>query len=475
MTVQGRDPAALVWLVAAGVALAVNGVAMREGMAIWAARSAAMAAVPPEARLTAPPRILAGQAQPTPTVAPTSQTLAPAGAQAARLAPVARDTAAAVTGAERLGARAQPADRLAATAQPAPAVAATIVPPDAPRAQAVPLTPATAPRVGGTAPVATPLPQSPGLRPDRPGAQVVGAVTPGLAAPLPAAEPSRPASVAPVTAAPVASGPVAVARVSGATVAATVPDRPAALAALAPVAAPERIAAATPPPPEPRPDQAGVAAPDAGAAPPETTYRDVLDLIAETPVPPCFAALPTLSDTGDFQLEVFARTETDLADFAARLRERLGQVPNATLKPVSAAQCAALEALRAAPAFPAFTIYFDLAARDITSGSALEGRVGNTGGGVLTLLVIDDEGTVQDLATFLRFAAGEARFSVPLTLTAGPVETRQLLMALSTPAVPRTVIDLNGAKADAYFPALTAELRARGMREDVAMVAFSVR
>jgi hypothetical protein len=101
--------------------------------------------------------------------------------------------------------------------------------------------------------------------------------------------------------------------------------------------------------------------------------------------------------------------------------------------------------------------------------------VGNTGGGVLTLLVIDDEGTVQDLATFLRFAAGEARFSVPLTLTAGPVETRQLLMALSTPALPRTVIDRNGEKAETYFPALTAELRARNMREDVAMVAFSVR
>jgi hypothetical protein len=256
---------------------------------------------------------------------------------------------------------------------------------------------------------------------------------------------------------------------------------PAAPAAIAPTAAAPALAPVPSlPPPASAVEQDGVAAPLPESAPEapanENTYDVVLDHLAEMTQPDCFAALPSLSDEGRFQLEVFAKDAADLTEFRNRLEGQVGQrMPNTTMKPISADQCAVMGFLTEGPSYPRFKLFFDLPRRVIQSGEALEGRIGNTSGGFITFLVIDDEGTVQDLATFLQFVPGGARFSIPLSLTAGPVETQQLLLVMSTPARLRTVELHNGAKAESFFPLLAAELRERGQTEDVALVAFSVR
>jgi len=234
------------------------------------------------------------------------------------------------------------------------------------------------------------------------------------------------------------------------------------------------------PPPANSTARDGIAAPlpeNVPEAPPnEDTYDVVLDHLAEIAKPACFAAMPSLSDEGAFQLEVFARDTADLAEFRNRLESRVGQrMPNTTMKPISQDQCEVMTFLTEGPSFPRFKLFFDIPRRVIRSGEALEGRIGNTSGGFITFLVIDDEGTVQDLATFLQFVPGGARFSIPLSLTAGPVETQQLLLVLSTAARLRTVELHNGTKAETFFPMLSAELRERGQTEDAAIVAFSVR
>lgn len=360
---------------------------------------------------------------------------------------------------------------------------------------------------------AAPAPRQPGLRPvaSSPGSTATVAARPPapVAAAAQSPAPSAPVTVNPVTTNPV-SGPVAVApgaaapaatppaaapsgaaRVASVAPAASLAPavRPATPSASAPASAASTAAAApapalTPvpslPPPASSPAQEGVAAPlpeNAPVAPAnEDTYDSVLDHLAEVEQPACFAAMPSLSDEGAFQLEVFARDAADLDLFRNRLEARLGQrMPNTTMKAISADQCAVLAFLTEGPSYPRFRLFFDLPQRVIASGAALEGRIGNTSGGFVTFLVIDDEGTVQDLATFLKFVPGGAQFSVPLSLTAGPVETQQLLMVLSTPARLRTVEAQNGGKAESFFPMLAAELRERGQTEDAAIVAFSVR
>jgi len=258
-------------------------------------------------------------------------------------------------------------------------------------------------------------------------------------------------------------------------------DKIAAIADTAPtpVPAPAAQQVASLPPPASSVEQSGIAAPTPKVAPlapaNETTYLSVLDVLAEVPKDPCFAALPTLSDKSEFQLEAFARNSSDLDHFRQALEKRLGRMPNTTMKAISDAQCATMAFVSDGPAYPNFKLFFEIDQRVIKSGDRLIGRIGNATGGVITFLLIDDEGTVQDLSGFLKFVRGGATFSIPMSLTAGPVVTQQLLMALSTPARLITVTDANDPKAVDFFPALAAELRRRGQTEDVALVAFSVR
>ncbi len=244
----------------------------------------------------------------------------------------------------------------------------------------------------------------------------------------------------------------------------------------------EEVAAA--PPPERESDLPGPATEGGlAAAAPESDiseddrnrYAAILDYLKTYDGGPCFAALPALGEeTAQLTLDAFGPTSASLDDFRAGMEAQTGDIPNTFLKPVSEAQCATLAFIREARAYPAFNLYFDMENRVIASGDYLEGRILNVSGQVVHFLLIDDEGTVQALDGFLQFTRQGASFSIPMNLTAGPVVTQQLLLALGTPARLDVVQEQNGAEATAFFAALAAELEARGISPDLSMVAFSV-
>lgn len=207
----------------------------------------------------------------------------------------------------------------------------------------------------------------------------------------------------------------------------------------------------------------------------QETYTDVLDVLRAYPVVDCFAALPSLSEDNAFQLETFANSPDDLEAFRTALADETQALPGTVMKPISEAQCDALPFVTKSPRYPEFQLYFDLTARDIPSGTLLEGRIGNLSGGFMSLMLVDDDGIVQDLTSFLRFRPGAAEFSIPMTLQGSPVETRQLLMALSTTTRLQTLRGLSGQPAADVFTQLTLEILRQGGGEDIALVAFSVR
>jgi hypothetical protein len=488
----------LVWAASAGVAVALHLVLVQQGLAGLEARAPRPPATVPQVEILAPAlRVAAAQvrldaapvavAVQTPPVAPAAVPLT-ARSPAARVAPVAAPGATV------------PAAPMAATPAatvPGAAGETPVRPPD-PTAPVAP---------GGMAPVAAapaalrpalPEPAVPPVAALAERAPEVAPVVVAAAAPsataasrpgAPAAVPPRVAGLRPV--APVAAGPPTVAHAAPRAVGpvAPAPSRPVAAgagAALRPAAAgaeglrPVAEVAAVPAvvaslPPQEGAARAGIAAPVATAEADSDTYEAVLAATATYPAGPCFAALPGLSDKGVFQFETFALSETDLAAFRQSIEAETGRLPNSHMKPVSPAQCRALAFLTESAAYPAFQLVFDLPERSIASGSVLTGRLVNTSGGFISLLLIDDEGLVQDLGGFLRFTPGAAIFSIPMTLRGAPVETQQLLMALSTPASLATVREGSGTAANTFFAALTAELQARGVTEDIALIAFSVR
>ncbi|MFY0632222.1 MAG: hypothetical protein JXQ91_00295 [Vannielia sp.] len=269
------------------------------------------------------------------------------------------------------------------------------------------------------------------------------------------------------------------------------PEAPERLAAVAPEptaappAAPEEAEEpAAAPPPERDSELPGPATEGGLAAPaPEsdiseadrTRYAAILDYLKTYDGGPCFAALPALGEeTAQLTLDAFGPTSASLDGFRAGMEAETGEIANTFLKPVSEAQCATLTFIREAKAYPAFNLYFDMENRVIASGDYLEGRILNVSGQVVHFLLIDDEGTVQALDGFLQFTRAGASFSIPMNLTAGPVVTQQLLLAVGTPARLDVVQSDNGTEAASFFKALAAELEARGITADLSMVAFSV-
>ncbi|MCC5984970.1 MAG: hypothetical protein JJU42_11450, partial [Rhodobacteraceae bacterium] len=336
-----------------------------------------------------------------------------------------------------------------------PATGATTLPPD--MALTAPGTDPSAEEIAEAPPATSSAPDAaPAASPDVSAeAQVpVPADAAGGSAPTPAADTTAPDRVAPEQA-------------SGERVAA-MPEQ---VAALAPVdEAAERVTGQAP---------GDLAAPsDAGEATPDARdlYAQVLDHLRSLEPEPCFTALPALAEDNTLRFEVFGATDTQLQDFRSGIEARTGLIPGMVMRPITEGQCETLDFVRRAPDYPAYNLYFTLENREIASGTQLTGRVHNSFGRQVHLLLIDNSGRVHRLDTFLQFAGGTASFQIPMTLQGSPVDTFQLLLALAVPAWLDSVRALSGAAdAQAFFAALNSEMDERGVAPDISLIAFSVR
>jgi hypothetical protein len=204
-------------------------------------------------------------------------------------------------------------------------------------------------------------------------------------------------------------------------------------------------------------------------------YPDVLDFLRRYPAGSCFVVLPSARPGGLVGLDGFARDAGTLAGFMDSFQRVTAVEASARLDAVSSAQCRALSFARTLPAYPGFSLYFDMPVRELRSGERLAGTIRNVDGRPLHLLLVDDEGKVQSVDGFVEASGAEARFGAHMTLTGGPVATRQLLLALAGEEPLETVAQFNGAPADLFFAELAEEIARRGLSPDIAIAAFSVR
>jgi len=139
---------------------------------------------------------------------------------------------------------------------------------------------------------------------------------------------------------------------------------------------------------------------------------------------------------------------------------------------VDTRQCAALEFSRARDTYPTFRVRLGLRTPIVNSGERLRGTIGNIGGRFTSLLIVDDNGVVQDLRRFTRFTAGSAEFDVPVTRDGDARDTSQLLIAITSNGAPITIRERAGRLAEDFFHALNAEL---GDAASIAILPFFVR
>ena len=186
----------------------------------------------------------------------------------------------------------------------------------------------------------------------------------------------------------------------------------------------------------------------------------------------CLIAIPQQAADGAPELVIVTASEADVAPYAEAILDGVEPRPGQRSVLLDPRQCAVLDYVRQNRSYPAFRMSFGLAADQIDSGDQLVGAVGGTAGRYVSLLLIDDNGVVQDLGQYLSFAGDEARFDVPLRRAGSARDTKQLLVAIGTNSRPQSVDVQNGQLAADYFEALNAEV---GNNVPIVMLPFDVR
>ena len=287
------------------------------------------------------------------------------------------------------------------------------------------------------APALAPEPLSP-LRPDD---DTIAAL-----APIDGGSPERLTAAAPTAA------PVAVAPVTGTTT-----------TRIAPVSTRPELT-----PPAPR--RPAVTPPAPGS--PAAVVNELVAKIRANTSDACLVAMPQQGSDGAPELVMLAADEPSITAFAADVLAGINPRPSQRGVLIDPRQCAAATFVRENTSYPAFRLSLGVVTDRLPSGEELTGAVGRAAGAYVTLLLVDDNGVVQDVGSYLTFAAGDARFSIPMRRDGTARDTSQMLIALATDSRPRTLDAQNGQLAEDFFPALKAEI---GTSIPLVMIPFEVR
>ncbi|WP_417257193.1 hypothetical protein [Celeribacter halophilus] len=244
------------------------------------------------------------------------------------------------------------------------------------------------------------------------------------------------------------------------------PDTPLNLAALEPPSATE-----SGPDIDPAPSSTGLGTPLANASASDLVIAQLLTRIRNSTAPRCTLALPRRNADGQVGLSLIGADRTALNSYSAELLADLDTVTRVR-EEIDPRQCAALDAVALSSSYPATRIGFSLAATSVQSGDNIEARIVGAGGLDIAVLLIDDNGVVQDLARFTTIEDGVPVISAPVARAGQSRETRQLLMVLGSGNGAFDLTDMDGRMAEEVFSSLNRSLLEQSA---FALASFDVR
>ncbi len=220
----------------------------------------------------------------------------------------------------------------------------------------------------------------------------------------------------------------------------------------------------------PAPRRPAVEPPAPGS--PQAIVNELVAKIRANTTDACLVAMPQQGQDGAPELVMLAADEPSITDFAADVLSEIDPRPSQRGVLIDPRQCAAATYIRENTSYPAFRLSLGVVEDRLPSGEELTGVVGRAAGAYVTLLLVDDNGVVQDIGSYLTFSGADARFSVPMRREGAARDTSQMLIALTTDSRPRTLDAQNGQLAEDFFPALKAEI---GTSVPIVMIPFEVR
>ncbi len=274
----------------------------------------------------------------------------------------------------------------------------------------------------------------------------------------PALSPIVPEGTAGLIATPVPSGAETVTRV------------PSQTEVVRPAAAASTVVTAVGRRPEINPPKPKVAAPAPSAQ--DIAVGDLLRRIKTSVTDPCLLALPRRDGTEGVGLALIANSDAAMAHFSDAVLTEEDTDIRQTRVLIDDRQCAALNYVRLNRDYPATQLGVRLDAAEVPSGGNLTGVLRGTAGRYVTLVLVDNNGVVQDLQRFMSFSGNFARFDVPVTRPGAPRDTKQILLAIATRRPAMEIRDRAGQLAQAVFTELSGEVASQAA---LAVATFDVR
>ena len=191
-----------------------------------------------------------------------------------------------------------------------------------------------------------------------------------------------------------------------------------------------------------------------GSAAQNAALADLVGRLRDRVAEPCLAAIPQTLGGDEVLLTTFSANDRAISDLFRDLSGAVDLPMTERSVLLDARQCPAVDFVRAATTYPAFRLHLQIDAAEVASGERLTGRVAGIGGNQATLLLIDDNGVVQDLRRFTLQSGDQLQFDVPVHRVGAARDTSQLLIALATPTRPETIANLAGRLAQDFFPPL---------------------
>lgn len=170
---------------------------------------------------------------------------------------------------------------------------------------------------------------------------------------------------------------------------------------------------------------------------------------------PCLLALPQAGLSGAVHLTIIAADERQSSEFLHEIQQATDQASfDETRLLLDRRQCPAVTWLRAHTAYPGFGLSLQLEQAILPSGDSLRGTISGMAGYYTNLLLVDDNGVVQDLRRFMLSSSGRISFDIPAHRVGNSRDTSQLLIAIATRDRIPGFSELLGHRAEDVFPTL---------------------
>lgn len=184
----------------------------------------------------------------------------------------------------------------------------------------------------------------------------------------------------------------------------------------------------------------------------------LLRRIRAIPQEQCTLALPRRAGgAAGAGVSLIGADAEQLDAIGVRIREGLDFQPTLASEVIDLRQCATLDAIRQSESYPANRIGLSLESTTLESGDSLRGRVIGAGGLFLTMLLVDDNGVVQNLAPFVRMEDATPVFEAPVARSGPARTTRQMLVVMGTKGAPIDVSGQIGREAQDLFALIPSE------------------